>query len=85
MKYVLVRWVDSTAGHGWRSREEAAAWINKPGNEQASVGFVVSRTKLSIVIAQSIQLSSNGNVAELLEIPSSAILSVKNLGTLKWT
>ena len=81
-KYVLVRWVDSVSGHGWRRSEDVNQWIDGPGHEQASVGFVVSRTKEHIVIAQSVQLCPDGNVAELLMIPASAVLSLKTLGVL---
>ena len=79
--YVMVKWVDSQAGPGWRTRPDAKAWAEAPGANHISVGFRLPiGHKKDVVLATSLQMSPSGNVGELLQIPREAIKSIKILG-----
>ena len=85
MKYVLVRWVDSVSHDGWMTKSQTQTWVDAPGAEQVSVGFLLSKTKKFVVIAQSVQIEPDGHTAALLQIPTPCVISMKTIGNLKWT
>lgn len=79
--YVMVRWIDTQAGPGWKSRAAAQDWANAKGAVHLSVGFRLPiGPKGDVVLASSVQLASNGSVGELLQIPREAVKSIKILG-----
>ena len=81
LPYVMVRWVDSQAGPGWRSRKDTEEWADSPGKEHLSVGFRLPLgPKGDVVLATSIQLAPDGSTGELLHIPREAVKSIKILG-----
>ncbi len=83
LRYVLVKWVDTQAGPGWRDRPTAEKWANSPGQDHLSLGFRLPISlKGDVVLAQSYQLARGGMVGELLHIPKSAVRSIKILGSI---
>ena len=81
LPYVMVRWMDTQAGPGWKDREAAEKWANSEGEEHLSLGFRLPIGKpKNVVLAQSIQLAPGGSVGELLEIPAACVVSVRILG-----
>jgi len=66
---VEVRWTDSIASNGWGAKAGAKMGC-------VSIGHLVERSKDRVVLAQS---RSHYSEAEVLEIPASAIKSVRKL------
>ncbi len=79
MKPVLVRWRDSISGAGWRSRENWDKWLKSDGAIQLSVGFLFESSPDRVAIIQSVQEKDDPNMSEMLEIPRSAVISVRKL------
>jgi len=79
--YVMVRWVDSQAGPGWMTRKSAQEWADAPGQTHLSVGFRLPvGPEDTVTLSQSLQMSPNGSVGELLQIPKVAVKSIEVLG-----
>lgn len=82
-RLVLVEWVDSHSGRGWRDLDELE------GHAQPlhcrSVGWVIAKKNGMLLLAASISGERNGNVQLCasgdIAIPSAAIRSIRDLGS----
>lgn len=83
MKMVEVEWLDSVVlwDGAWAVREDIEAEIDAPTMTQRTVGYVLRRDKLALVLAQSMQMDDDCSedrrrFAGVLLIPAKAVLSV---------
>ena len=74
---VEVEWIDSCAGPGWRSPNEAADWI-KDIQTYFSAGYLISKTKEEVTIATGISTRS-GRTHDLFQIPRACVLKIKKV------
>ena len=77
MKTVMVKWIDSHEFQGWTFVEDLPKYHPK---EITTIGFVVERTDVGIVVAPSISLERD-QVCGTMMIPQNAIISVDELST----
>ena len=76
MKEVLVEWVDSTLmGQKWQCNHEAE---NMTVNNCRAIGYLVSKNKERIVLAQSVCIEDN-SVINLLAIPRGCVRSIREI------
>lgn len=77
MKYkaVYVEWIDSAmTDPGWMSEEDAVSWANDDSNNTIrQIGFVVKKTKKTLLLASSV---SNENIGGVFKIPVSCIITL---------
>ena len=77
MKLVIIQWVDSTTlGERWHYGEEAK---EVDVNECNAVGYIVSKDKRKVGLAQAVCLKTDSAI-NLLAIPMGCIKSIKPLG-----
>ena len=73
---VLVSWIDSQATRGWQHFEKA----DQRPSRCESVGYLLSKTKESVVLAQSRTLDRDALPwGELLTIPRGAVRRIRRL------
>ena len=71
-----VKWEDSCSNAAWASQE----WHEKNASPSAceSIGYLVTRNKKQISLAQSI--SSTGNITDVISIPRQCATSIEVIG-----
>lgn len=82
-KYVEVRWTDARSSSTWKDVGEVRGWLDHWQSKTiSSVGWLLSRDKNSVVLAQSMDFV--GGSAEMtsghLEIPARMVIGVYDLG-----
>ena len=77
LQAVEVVWMDSTAGPGWKPQAVWHDWVEQPGAVQLFVGYLFRVEDAWIAIAQSKQGTPEGNLGEMIQIPTACIVSIR--------
>jgi hypothetical protein len=80
-KMVIVRWRDTESMGGWKGKLVAQSFAKELCDVVESIGFLYKKNKRQVVIYQSLHHYENGtNYGEMLKIPMSTVVSVRELG-----
>lgn len=75
---VEVEWLDSVVSVGWRQRGERLQETEAANMRHASAGYLLRSSKTDVVITHSRGVSLD-NVAETIQIPRRAVVSIRKL------
>ncbi len=76
MPIVEVEWVDSVRHGGWSSPEQYAKGIGE-GKDCRTAGYLFRKDRKSICVALNQGTSDDGSICDMMEIPRSAVRSIR--------
>ncbi len=76
---VLVEWIDSNGGGGWKDIKEAVPRADENTLGCEPVGWLIHETDHSLLLAPSRTTSTDRQVCDAMQIPRCAIVRVKGL------
>lgn len=78
-RLVLVQWVDSSGGGGWKDVREAVRDADENDLTCETAGWLIHETDHSLLIAPSRSTSTDRQVCDSMQIPRCAVVRVRSL------